>query len=82
MTGIIIGRKAIVAFMRQYASLNDDVDEAYRTVKRWSKDYKFPLNREINGRPSVFPHEVEKWMKESREKIMEKIRNTSTPPHE
>lgn len=69
MTGIIIGRKAIVAFMRQYADLNDDFMVAWRLLVRWSKQYKFPLHHEVHGRPSVFPHEVEKWMKESRENI-------------
>lgn len=52
MTGLIVGRKAIMKYL----------DCAWRTVVRWKK-YGLPIINAPGGQPVIFPSEVEAWLK-------------------
>jgi hypothetical protein len=50
---IIIGRKEIMAHLRVLD---------WRTVRKWKREYKFPLNHLPNGKPCIIPEEVKVWV--------------------
>jgi len=55
----IVGRKAIVAYLRPFLGLAEDVKPAWRALRRWIKKYNFRIRYLPNGIPYLDPIEFQ-----------------------
>lgn len=64
MDDYIVGRKAIIEFLRAPLDLSRDSRVAWNKIMRWRKHQGMDklFHRDITGRPFVISTEVKEWM--------------------
>jgi hypothetical protein len=62
----VVGRKAIIEYLRVPLQLSIDSEIAWRKVRRWKRDYgmKELFHRTPGNSPYVIGSEVELWLKD------------------
>lgn len=62
---MIVGRKAIIEYLKPLLGLSGDQDVAWRKVYRWRERYAMEklFHHAPNGRPYLLRGEVEEWLR-------------------
>lgn len=67
MDDFIVGRKAIIEFLRAALDLSPTAKTAWNKILRWRKDQGMEkiFHRDITGRPYIIPEEARRWFLEA-----------------
>ncbi len=60
---LLLGTTATIAYVRPYIKLNPKPKEAWRKLKRWSRDYDLPLECDPAGHPFLDPVLFRRWIR-------------------
>lgn len=64
MDEFVVGRKAIIGFLRSALDLSDNQRTAWNKILRWRKNHGMEkiFYKDITGRPFIIASEVREWM--------------------
>ena len=64
MDEFVVGRKAIIEYLRSALDLSHDHDTAWNKIRRWKRNYGMAalFHSHLNGQPYIIVSEVREWI--------------------
>lgn len=77
---MIVGRKAIIEYLRSPLQLGFNQDNAWKKIKRWKRSWGLSIcfHRLPNGSPYLIAGEVEMWLMKFDEKQKKRAMKTKS----
>lgn len=75
MHDFIVGRKAIIEFLRAPLDLSSDPRTAWNKIMRWRKNQGMDgvFHRDITGRPFIIKTEVQEWIVKTDRQCVQRV---------